>query len=271
MKAWRVIWVIIIATACLIALVTCQSQTQSPTQPSATIDLTGYWEVYLTPEGETEEMGPVLLYILQKEDSTLDCSKGFIGSISGSTVTLEGWIEAEENDPPDLLLSGTISGDKIEGSVSGYFNDGTFRTVPSTPSFGHLHLEGTVHLDLDGTIKDITVSLDTDYGLGVGEMNSSWFDLHYEDNEYDVWLWVNFNETLGLSEYIIPDGWLSMSWLREDGEGFEDTWLEDAQRTLEITRYGESDNGEYGIAGYFEPSDPFDLTIDFDVTFAEFE
>jgi hypothetical protein len=124
-------------------------------QPPTPGDLTGYWDFFWTPEGQ-DQIGPMQFYIRQT-GSELQCSTGFSGTIEGSAVALEAWVDME-GGPYHVFLNGTVSGDQISGSVTGDLGEGTFLFVPSTMPFGRL--------DLEGTVEGVPVSLHTDYALG---------------------------------------------------------------------------------------------------------
>jgi hypothetical protein len=102
-----------------------------PDEEEQTIDLTGYWDLYMTIDGEPE-MGPDVFYILQTGQS-LDCSMGISGSISGTNITLEMWM-----DGYNIVFVGTLSGEEIYLSFTdSLFGSGTLRfTKAKAASFG---------------------------------------------------------------------------------------------------------------------------------------
>ena len=225
--------------------------------PQEPIDLTGYWDFYWTPEG-VPEIGPILFYIHQT-GSILECTQGFSGTISGSDITLEAWIEMDE--PSGLfhvMMTGSVSGGEIAGLVSGDLGEGMFRFVDTTMPFGRL--------DLEGNIEALPISLHTDYGLGIAgtnEMGDGSFELFFEDHELEVYLWFNLSGPLNVGEYLLPmDAWFSIRWL-QDGMGYDDYYL-DTAGTLTITYI---DN--LRIAGSFVSYTPFELTGSFDVGLIE--
>ena len=132
-------------------------------QTSGPFDLSGFWDFYWTLAG-MPEVGPVLM-CMEQTDSTLITDIEFTGSITGSTVVLEAWMDMGAGDPLYVRLDGTVSGAEgvyqIVGEASGDMGSGTFRM--STPSEAPLG-----RLDLEGEVDGVPVSLHTDYALGGG-------------------------------------------------------------------------------------------------------
>ena len=128
--------------------------------PPEPVDVRGYWNFFWTLEGE--EVGPVLYHIEQTGDQ-LDSIMGFSGSVSGSNLVLEAYIDPGIGVLLYARLDGTVSesGDLITGMGSGDFGTGPFRMVrPSEAPFGHF--------DLSGEVEEVPVSLDTEFALASG-------------------------------------------------------------------------------------------------------
>ena len=211
------------------------------------VDLTGYWEVYIIAGGQ--EFGPDVFYILQT-GSELDCARGFTGSISGSTVTIEGSIE--ENP---VVGTGTVSasGNEIISTMSGipYVpGEVTMRMVrPPTLPFGRL--------DLEGTYLGEPISVHSDFGLGSvmqfdDEFNddSTNFRVFYLDNRMEVQVWFSFDGEIPVGEPLTaPDQFgISLWWRDDDGLTLDDPEPADGG-TLTLTRYDDS-----AVAGSFSTS-----------------
>jgi hypothetical protein len=121
-------------------------------EPPEPIDLTGWWDFFITPDGMSE-LGP-MVFCIHQEGSSLDCSLGFTGTITGYDVYLEAWLEGTHAE-----LYATVSGDTISGTFDeSPFGSGSFRLVPTTVTFSHLEMQGYVQ----GT----NVDLDTDFAVG---------------------------------------------------------------------------------------------------------
>ena len=120
-------------------------------QPS--LDLTGYWDMYLSILGMPAEMGPELFGILQT-GSELDCSKGMFGTIVGSAVTLESLY-----GPDHMVMTGTATEDEIIAPFTDMppFGSGTLRFVRTPQEFGRM--------DLEGTCQGVPVSVHSDFGF----------------------------------------------------------------------------------------------------------
>jgi hypothetical protein len=109
-------------------------------QPGEQVDLTGYWDAYLTPTGGNTAP-PHLLYIKQT-DSLLN-GFGVTGSVEDSAMTMS-------TDDGEATFSGTIESD---GTISGTFDwtgeTGIFEMERSDLSFGPFELSGLVSLSED--------------------------------------------------------------------------------------------------------------------------
>jgi hypothetical protein len=172
--------------------------------PEEPIDLNGFWDFYWTIGGQPE-MGPVLFYI-EQTGSELAASMGFSGSISGSAVTLEAWIDMGYGVPLYVRLEGTVSGSdatgyEIAGSASGDMGGGTFRLIyPSAAPFGHL--------DLLGQVGGVPISLDTEYALGSGGETDHFYN--YSFSLYTDWLagsvWFQSAGELRATTYTVTAG-----------------------------------------------------------------
>ena len=232
-------------------------------QPSEPIDLSGYWDYYWTLEGQPE-VGPVL-FCIEQTGSTLISDIEFTGSISGSTVVLEAWIDMGEGDPLYVRLDGTVTGEEgayqIDGDVSGDMGSGTFRmSTPSEAPFGRL--------DLEGEVNGVPISLHTDYALGSGggtEGGFSQFELMYSDVDSRAFLWLHVDGPLEVGVYQMPadNWWLDLDWQPAEGPSLDEVPIDNAG-TLTITSFIEGE----GIAGSFDALDGA-LTCSFNVSFWE--
>jgi len=232
-------------------------------QPPEPIDLTGYWDFYWTLDGQPE-VGPVL-FCIKQTDSTLTSDLGFSGSITGSTVFLEAWVDMGEGDPLYVRFDGTVSGEEgayeINGDASGDMGAGTFRMIfPSAAPFGRL--------DLEGEVDEVPISLHTDYALGGGgetEGGIGEFELTYSDHNSRATLWLHMQGPLEVGVYQMPDDnwWLDFDWQPPDGPGLDEVVINDTG-TLTITSFIEGE----GIAGTFDALGGA-LTCSFDVSFFE--
>jgi hypothetical protein len=109
-------------------------------QPSEPIDLTDYWDAYLTPTGG-ETAPPHLIYIKQT-DSLLN-GFGVTGSVEDSIVTMS-------IDDGEATFTGTVgTGDTFGGTFDWMGQTGTFEMVPSNLLFGLFELSGMVNLNTD--------------------------------------------------------------------------------------------------------------------------
>jgi hypothetical protein len=175
-------------------------------EPSEPIDLSGYWDFHWTLEGQPE-VGPVL-FCIEQTDSSLTSDLGFTGTISGTTVFWEAWMDMGEGDPLYIRLDGTVTGGEgvyqINGDASGDMGNGTFRmSTPSEAPFGRLDLEGEVY--------GVPISLHTDYALGGGgetEGGIGEFELMYSDCNSRATLWLHVEGPLEVGVYQMPaDNW----------------------------------------------------------------
>jgi hypothetical protein len=199
-------------------------------EPPETPDLTGYWDQYLILEDGTT-FGPGVTYILQT-GNTLDYTMGFTGTIEGTAVTMEGWVEG-------TFVSGALS--YAEGELVGTTDDlpfggtVTIRLVRTAMSFGRL--------DLEGSCQGVPVSIYTDYGLGCSQdpeysyrYGFGWWASAFAGN-FDFW--CNGELSVGSFEVTNEDADI------EDGSveaSFWDTseYHYATSGTLTITEYAES-------------------------------
>lgn len=135
-------------------------------QPPTTIDLTGYWDWFFTPDCDPDdpdcepaELGPVMLGIQQTNSTLVADLEDFEGSINGSAFSLT-------SADLGIDLTGIVSGSGEQIEISGIFTgeilggNGTFRIVPTAATFGTLKAEGIVN--------EVDISIDTDFALGSG-------------------------------------------------------------------------------------------------------
>lgn len=118
----------------------------------AAVDVTGYWQLYLTPAGGAES-GPGCVYLAQTGNS-VDGAE-ISGSVSGITVSLTAAAQAFT-----IVINGTAVGDSISGtlSISGLITGtGTFRMQRFAPT-------GT--MSVAGTIGSSAVALDIATAVG---------------------------------------------------------------------------------------------------------
>jgi hypothetical protein len=232
-------------------------------QSSEQFDLSGYWDFYWTLE-EMPELGPVLL-CMEQTDSTLTSDMEFTGSITGSTVMLEAWMEMGEGDPLYVRLDGTVSGAdgvyQINGDTSGDMGTGTFRmSTPSEAPFGRL--------DLEGEVDGVPISLHTDYALGSGggtEEGIGQFELMYSGCDSHAYLWLHLEGPLEVGVYQMPadSWWLDLDWQPAEGPSLDEVPINDVG-TLTITSFVEGQS----IAGSFDALGGA-LTCSFNVGFWE--
>jgi len=164
--------------------------------PPELIDLTGYWDLYWGLEG-APEIGPELFYICQT-GSVLECSYGFNGTISGSDITLEAWVEMEEPGLFHVIMTGTVSGGEITGVISGDLGPGTFYFVDSTMPFGRF--------DFEGTVEGSPISLHTDYAIGMDNGENIFYGLSFDLMIGPIWGNIHiFTEDLGVGHYTTED------------------------------------------------------------------
>jgi len=122
-----------------------------PAAPS--VDLTGYWMLYMTPAGGTET-GPAAVYLSQA-GATVD-GASITGSVSGNSFALSTTVSGLFT----IQLLGSLSGNtgigtmSITGVITG---SGTFRMVGFTPN-------GT--MTADGTLQSVAVAMDTTAAIG---------------------------------------------------------------------------------------------------------
>jgi len=116
------------------------------------VNVEGYWLATFALDQGSQQKDPALMYIKQTGTSL---SAGMIpfflsGSLEGSTISLTGQIQGNT-----VNMEGTVSGREINGAVdAGALGRGTFHMVPSPPSS---------HLEIQGTCKGVTLSVNTDY------------------------------------------------------------------------------------------------------------
>jgi hypothetical protein len=118
-----------------------------------TVNLTGYWMLYMTPAGGTET-GPSPVYLSQT-GATVD-GASITGSVSGSNFSLSTTVSGLFT----IQFLGGLSGNTgtgtmtITGAITG---SGTFRMVGFTPT-------GT--MTADGTLQSVAVAMDTTAAIG---------------------------------------------------------------------------------------------------------
>ena len=110
-------------------------------EPPEPVDLTGYWDAILTPEGGTPNP-PHLLYFKQT-GSSLNCSDGLTGTVEGMEVTLV---------IPDFetTLVGTLGADgRILGTMELWGQTLAVELRRSVLDFGTFALSGLMDLNTD--------------------------------------------------------------------------------------------------------------------------
>jgi hypothetical protein len=109
-------------------------------EPVGPVDLTGFWDAYLTPTGG-ETNPPHLLYI--KQTGTSLNSIEITGTVDGLTVTMV-------MDDDSATFIGTIEPDGTFGGSFDWMGEtGTFEMVRSNLLFGPFELSGVVNLSTD--------------------------------------------------------------------------------------------------------------------------
>jgi hypothetical protein len=104
------------------------------------VDLTGFWDAYLTPTGG-ETNPPHLLYI--KQTGTFLNAIDFTGTVDGQAVTIV-------MDDGSATFNGTIEPDGTFGGPFDWMGEtGTFEMVRSNILFGPFELSGLVNLSTD--------------------------------------------------------------------------------------------------------------------------
>jgi hypothetical protein len=119
-----------------------------------TIDLTGYWKLYMTPAGGTES-GPAPLFLSQT-GAAVD-GAAITGTVSGNTFSLTSTVVGLFT----LVVDGALVGNTATGTmtISGGINaTGTFRLVGFVPT-------GT--MTATGTINGASVAMSTTAAIGV--------------------------------------------------------------------------------------------------------
>ncbi len=187
-------------------------------------DLTGYWDVILTPAEGTANP-PHLVYLVQT-GSSLD-GYGLTGTIEGSSVTVA-------TEDGSIALAGTIASDgTVNGTYEGFGQTGTFELGRSDFTFGTFALSGMI-------------GLDTDRGLAA-ETDWNACDIDYMNEDLNVGL--NLCSWFGpiiAGTYLVPDQiGVQVYQSFDDGSGIGG---EAVSGTLVITSY----EAGVGIAGYFE-------------------
>ena len=212
-------------------------------EPPEPVDLTGYWDAILTPEGGTPSP-PHLLYFKQT-GSSLNCSDGIIGTVSGMDVTL---VVTDF----EATVVGTLGADgRILGTMERWGQTLAVELRRSVLDFGTFALSGIV-------------SLDTDRGLAT---ETDWGECQIDYMDEDLNVGLNMCPWFGpftTGTFLVPDQIGVAVYRRfDDGSGFA---ADAVSGTLVITGYEEG----VGIEGHFEnllfPEGA--LTGSFDVSFA---
>jgi hypothetical protein len=150
MANWKTMALRLLGAAAILGSIGCGS---SDTALGAPADLTGYWQLYLTPTGSPVETGPSPVFLSQN-GATVD-GAAITGTVSGNSFTM-----SSNATVFTISLTGTVSGGVATGSVtiSGTINaTGTFRLVPMTPT-------GT--MTATGTIQGQAVNMTTTAAIG---------------------------------------------------------------------------------------------------------
>jgi hypothetical protein len=119
-----------------------------------TIDVTGYWQLFLTPDGSPDESGPSPLYLSQS-GATVD-GAAVTGTVSGNHFSISSVVSGLFT----VRCDGTLIGNTATGTleVSGAITaTGTFRMVRFTPA-------GT--MTATGTLSGVAVSMNTSAAIG---------------------------------------------------------------------------------------------------------
>ena len=129
-----------------LALVACGggSDAAPPTE-----DLTGFWQLFLTPAGSTTETGPSAVYLSQT--GAIITGAGTVGTMSGAsfsmTVDSGGLVASFQGLATASSATGTVT-------LSGPFQaTGTFRLARFAPT-GTFEVSGTI----DGVMVDLTTT-----------------------------------------------------------------------------------------------------------------
>lgn len=118
----------------------------------AAVDLTGYWQLYLTPAG-FQEIGPSCVYLSQT--GSLVDGAAINGTVSGNVVVLSSTATSIQTAFAGTATSTAVNGTfAITGAVT---VNGSFRLVKFTPT-------GTVAIS--GTVGSTAVDLDLATGVG---------------------------------------------------------------------------------------------------------
>jgi hypothetical protein len=119
-----------------------------------TIDLTGYWQLYMTPTGSTDEAGPSPLFLSQT-GAAVD-GAAIAGTVSGNSFS----ITSSPSGLFTIRVDGALVGNEADGTmqVTGLFSaSGTFRMVRFAPA-------GT--MTASGTLQGAPISLNTTAAIG---------------------------------------------------------------------------------------------------------
>ncbi|HEX6812435.1 MAG TPA: hypothetical protein VF384_12475 [Planctomycetota bacterium] len=198
-----------------------------------TENLTGFWQLYLTPTGSTTEQGPSAIYLSQTD--AMISAAGATGSMSGASFTLtvdSGGIVAQFN--------GTATPTSAAGTVtltSLITVTATFRLERFTPV-------GT--FDVSGTIDGVAVDL-TGAGYGsldyVDEALTQLGEVEIGAADVDAQLEIAFSPTgLVVGALGVPDDITAVVLYRTGSTVTEST----CAGSVTITQYDGS-----GIAGSF--------------------
>jgi hypothetical protein len=150
MANWKTMALRLLGAAAILGSIGCGS---SDTALGTPADLTGYWQLYLTPTGGTE-VGPSPVYLSQT-GGTVD-GAAINGTVVGNTVSLT----STAGGLFTTAFVGMVSGTTIAGtmSISGTITaTGTFRLVRFTPT-------GT--MTAVGTIQGISVLMNSTAAIG---------------------------------------------------------------------------------------------------------
>jgi hypothetical protein len=119
-----------------------------------TIDLTGYWMLYLTPTGALNENGPSPVFLTQT-GAAVD-GAAIVGTVSGNTFSLTSAVPGLFT----MYVNGALVGNEATGTMlmtGGISATGTFRMVGFTPT-------GT--LTATGTLQSTAVNITTNAAIG---------------------------------------------------------------------------------------------------------
>lgn len=150
MTTWITISLRVLGAAALLGLGSCGGGGGGA---APTINLTGYWQLYLTPTGGAET-GPSAVYLTQS-GATVD-GAAITGTVSGNSFTITSAVSGLFTVNCQGTLSGTVATGTM--TLSGLINGtGTFRLVGFTPT-------GT--LAASGTVQGVPVNMTTTAGIG---------------------------------------------------------------------------------------------------------